>query len=126
DASSDGTYGSAPVATTFNGSLEGLGNAISNLSIECESGRKTVALFAATGSAAAIKSVRLQNFSYINNARRSGGTGGLVAQNLGYLFDDHVQGAITGTSGAGGDIGILGSPSPSPAPLLGGSNAAPA
>jgi hypothetical protein len=52
DASRDGTYGGAPVATTLNGALEGLGNKISNLSIDVRhavTGEETGLFAAAAG-----------------------------------------------------------------------------
>jgi len=46
DASGDGTYTAAPVQTTLNGSFEGLGNTISNLTIFDLSAADYVGLFA--------------------------------------------------------------------------------
>lgn len=98
DASKDGTYKSAPIATTLTGTVEGLGNTISNLSIVTQP--KTgglFGLFALLGSGGTIESVRMTGLKLTadQGVKGGGAVGGLVSENSGTLFDDHVAGTIT-------------------------------
>jgi hypothetical protein len=58
NAGKDGTYGHSPIPTTFTGIFEGLGNTISNLSIDDEVNEPYIGLFAQT-SGATLRDVRL-------------------------------------------------------------------
>ncbi len=95
DASADGTYKSSPIATTLTGTFEGLGNAISNLSISFRSKNGAEAGFInAIGATGAVNDVRLSNARVV--AQGAGGVAGLVASNGGSLFGDDVQGSFKG------------------------------
>jgi hypothetical protein len=58
NAGKDGTYAHSPIPTTFMGIFEGLGNTISNLSIDDEVNEPYIGLFART-SGATLRDVRL-------------------------------------------------------------------
>jgi hypothetical protein len=111
DAGPDGIYADAPVTTTLTGSMQGLGNTISNLSINRRKVKRSgafIGLFAEIGSTASIASVKLRNFAI--RAHGANGTGnpvgGLVGESEGSLFDDHVSGNLVVTrAGVGGLAG---------------------
>jgi hypothetical protein len=63
NAKKDGTYASAPVSTVFSGSFDGLGNTISNLSINDPTEEASVGLFAETGASSTLSNIRLVNES---------------------------------------------------------------
>ncbi len=87
------------VITTFTGSFEGLGNAISNLSLVASN--DNFGLFAQLGSGGAITDVRLTTSAI------SGGTqaiGALVGSNEGYLAGDSTSGTLGVTEEAGGGL----------------------
>jgi len=94
DASGDGTYGHDPIPTTFTGTLQGLGNSISNLSIE--SVDSYAGLFAQTGAGARILNLALSNVSV---AVPDGGiyiavVGTLVGQNGGMIANCYAAGTV--------------------------------
>lgn len=101
DASQDGTYSTAPILTMLSGTVQGLGNAISNLSISHKRGAEDIALFESVGSTGAIENLRLLKIAYVDSNHKSSGAGGLVAGNSGLLFGDEVTGSIS-RRGAGG------------------------
>ena len=107
DASTDnaGTaYATAPVTTTFDGTFEGLGNTISNLSIS-DAGGDSLGLFAHVGSTGVIRDIGLLN---VDISGGSGGSDGAVAGvNEGTIFNSFANGSVTGASGAqtGGLVG---------------------
>jgi len=104
NASQDGTYSNSPVGTTLTGTVQGLGNTISNLGIDYTTRRKAyIGLFALTGVSASIDSIRLTALNIKAHSGRA--IGGLVALNQGSLFNDHVAGIIESPSGAGGVAG---------------------
>lgn len=104
DAGPDGIYEFAPVATTFTGKFEGLGNTISNLVIR--HGNRKLGLFATidTGASAENISLTRMNLHATGNTRSFGG--GLAAVNNGTIFNAHTAGKIstTGTGGTGGAL----------------------
>ena len=63
DAKADGTYNAAPIATTFSGIFEGLGNTISDLSINDPVKSHNVGLFAIVGSGGTINDIHLTHAS---------------------------------------------------------------
>ena len=75
DASLDGTYHSAPIATKFLGTFEGLGNTISNLAIH-PGHNADVGLF--TDSAGTLRDLALTNLN-ISFGRHAGGSAGALA-----------------------------------------------
>src|SRR5579871_669162 len=92
DASQDGTYSNCPIDVEFDGTLQGLGNSISNLSIDAKFERHEYTFAAFLGNvdaAGAVENLRLSAINYTGRA-----VGGLAAGNEGYLFGDEVTGAI--------------------------------
>ncbi|HEX4078161.1 MAG TPA: GLUG motif-containing protein [Rhizomicrobium sp.] len=92
NARTDGTYGTVPVPTAFSGVFEGLGNWISNLTID-DSGDTSVGLFATT-QAAVIRDITLASPSI---------TAGGGVEYVGTLVGDSTAGdplndTITGAS----------------------------
>jgi len=107
DASQDGTYSSTPIPTTVTGTVEGLGNTISNLSL-VPSMKEGLAdgLFDTVGTTGKIEGMKLSGLSIRDSRGRHGGGGGLAAYNVGVLSDDHVAGVITAARTlAGGLVG---------------------
>jgi hypothetical protein len=111
NAAPDGIYANAPVTTTLTGSMQGLGNTISNLSINHRKVRRGggyIGLFAETGTTASIASVKLKNFDIRAQGDKGAGTGvgGLVGLSEGILFDDHASGIlVVKQAGVGGLAG---------------------
>ena len=108
DATPDGTYAAAPVAT-FDGIFDGLGNTISNLTInDPNSSDQYVGLFsqvlANDNPRAALRDLTLQNVSVTAN-RQSQYAGGLVGLNWGKTENIRITGAVTGGMYVGGIAG---------------------
>lgn len=108
NARKDGTYTESPVFTTFGGSFNGLGNTISNLSINDPSENALVGLFAETTSGSTIANVRLKNENVRSGS--SGVVGGLVANTVGTIAHSLTTGTVSGAypSVAGGLLGQSG------------------
>jgi hypothetical protein len=121
DAAGDGTYGTAPVATMLTGTVEGLGNTISGLTIKIAKGKHAspdFGLFAQVGRGGAVSSLKMTGFNIMVESRSKGtsyGAGAMVGLNLGSLFDDHTAGALFTKGGGGGlvgqNVGIIGNSS---------------
>jgi filamentous hemagglutinin family protein len=115
DATGDGTYASSPVSTTFYGIFEGLGNTISNLTIDSAS-TGSVGLFASTGVSASggptvFRDIILSNISVTSSDPGVVDVGGLVGS-LAYTGRIHyvsVSGHIMGQSGSDRAGGLAGS-----------------
>ena len=109
DAAPDGTYSKAPITKDFQGTLEGLGNGISRLSIDDETPHNSIGLFAVLGSAGLIRDIGLSRIRF--TAGNLSHAGGLAGQSLGAIANAFVTGSIrTGdgdgkTAGAGGLVG---------------------
>ena len=114
DASQDGTYTASPVATMFSGAFNGLGNAISNLTISDPTENAFVGLFAEITGSGALANLHLTN---LNVTGVSGSSGGSSTEFVGGLagFADggtiaHVFGTGTVTAGqysaVGGLVGV--------------------
>jgi hypothetical protein len=110
DASKDGTYSTSPIGTTLSGNFEGLGNAISNLSLD-DSTFEYIGLFAA------LEGGRISDIGVINadiaSSNGSHGSGYAVGALLGYangaVGGSYSSGTVSGvTSAVGGLIGIVG------------------
>jgi filamentous hemagglutinin family protein len=106
NAASDGSYASSPIATTFTGNFEGLGNKISNLTIDNTLGT-TAGLFAEIGNAATVRDLLLRNAN-VSLTSNSGAVGALAADNYGTIDDVSVTGMVTGGFGenVGGMVGM--------------------
>jgi hypothetical protein len=101
DAKKDGTYVTSPVSTVFSGSFNGLGNAISNLSINNSTEDGSIGLFAET-MGGSIANIRLLNENVQVFARSQ--TGGLV----GWAIGGSIAHSFTTGSVTGGDSVYLG------------------
>jgi hypothetical protein len=86
NADTDGTYASSPIPTTFTGNFEGLGNTISNLSMNASSG--DLGFFANIAKFAKVKNFRLIKVSI--SSEKVGNVGVLAAVNNGSLRGDSV------------------------------------
>jgi hypothetical protein len=111
DAGKDGTYSTSPIPTEFAGSFEGLGNTISNLSIN-DSAYEGVGLFARLSSGndpgGAVENISLRNLQIGGGA---GGVGGIAGANLGTISGAFVSGTLTsrvqnGEAYIGGLVGV--------------------
>lgn len=103
DASVDGTYASSPIPTTFAGTFEGLGNAISHLTIEDMTDGE-VALFAEVGSAGNLKSLALTGVS-VNGG--DAGVAPLASANRGTIFQASAGGVVSSDNISGGAAGLV-------------------
>jgi hypothetical protein len=100
DASQDGTYANSPIATELTGTVQGLGNTISNLSIYHKKAKTDTGLFADVGASGSIMNFRLRKLNIWSRF----GAGGLVGYNRGSLSGDETQGVIDGRGGGGGGL----------------------
>jgi hypothetical protein len=95
DAAQDGVYNEAPVATTFEGSFNGLGNVVSNLSIKGNADTGQFGLFATLDTPAVVSSLTLSRVTLETTGGHPGfGVGGLAGINNGLLFNSSVTGKI--------------------------------
>jgi len=103
DASADGTYASDPVETPFDGIFEGLGNAISNLSIS-DGTDNEAGLFETISSGGILRDVGVVNAS-ISSVPEFAGV--LVGLNKGKIIRCYSSGTVNGGAEAyaGGLIG---------------------
>ena len=114
NAKAAGTYTSSPIATTFSGIFEGLGNTISNLSIDDTNAGDNVGLFADvngfSNGTSNIDSLGLINVNVTGNSNINGGTGALAGTG-GNFFEDFVTGKVAegaGTDAEGGSTSVGG------------------
>jgi hypothetical protein len=91
DASADGTYSSSPLGE-YQGTFEGLGNTISNLSIDDEVTGDYTGLFYLTSGT--VENISLSKVNVTSSAADA--LGGLVGDNQGTIFNAHAQGSIVG------------------------------
>ena len=103
NASTDGTYSTSPIGTQFGGTLEGLGNTISNLSIN-QSAAGSVGLFNNIGSSATVRDIGLVNAN-VQGSGSNSDVGALAGTNNGKIEASFVTGTVTG--GAGSSVGGL-------------------
>jgi hypothetical protein len=103
DATADGSYAHAPIATAFGGTFEGLGNTIANLTVHDRSSGENVALFAALNQPGNINDILLTGL--VVTGAKQNSVGGLVAVNSGRLFGDLTKGSVrTGSDGYSGGL----------------------
>jgi hypothetical protein len=102
NAAVDGTYSQSPIATNFKGTFQGLGNTISNLSINHSTGEVMVGLFAKLAATGAIKNLRLSKIQYSDSDSGYGYVAGLVGDNSDRLSGDDVEGSIQSSEDAAG------------------------
>jgi filamentous hemagglutinin family protein len=106
DAGVDGTYSSSPVGILFHGTFEGLGNTISNLTVD-DTTDADVGLFAEIDASGALRDIGLVGGS-ISGSAISAQIGDLVGYNDGgTITRDYATGAVTGGANAivGGLVG---------------------
>ncbi|HEY3778968.1 MAG TPA: GLUG motif-containing protein [Rhizomicrobium sp.] len=110
DASQDGTYSAAPISAPLSGLFEGLGNAISNLSISDTSDTE-VGLFAELDSNGAIRDISITSADISGTAFQAA-VGSLAGYNYGKIIGASSSGAVAGrldeTGFAGGLVGYYG------------------
>ncbi|HLY07357.1 MAG TPA: GLUG motif-containing protein [Rhizomicrobium sp.] len=100
DASQDGTYDSPPLTFEFTGTLEGLGNTISNLTID--GGQGGAGLFSEIQSG-----VLVENLGLTNIAMTGGSAGAFTVYNSGgTLAHDWATGSVSG--GVVGGLAVTG------------------
>src|SRR5205814_1793650 len=96
NARHDGKYTQSPIQTTFQGNFEGLGNTISKLTVQDETGDLTGGLFSIIGDAAYVANAQV----IFNNLTGPTCVGGFAAQNSGYLSGVTVTGPVSAVSNA--------------------------
>ena len=87
------TYRTAPIKS-FGGSLEGLGNTISNLTIDDTNARDLVGLIAKTNFGGVIRDIGLKAVN-IQGTTSEQLVGSLVGQNSGLILNSHATGSVT-------------------------------
>jgi hypothetical protein len=103
NASQDGVYSVSPISTNFDGYLVGLGNTISNISINNANECCVGGLFESISARGAVAGIRLKNLSVLSNH----GAAGLVYENFGILFSNSVTGSVAGGSDASAVAGLV-------------------
>jgi hypothetical protein len=115
DASADGNYRASPIPTTLTGTVQGLGNTISKLTMKVHGKSGTVGLFTTIGSSGAVENLRLINVHIVGYGDETSG-GAMAYINNGLLFGDTVSGSFDskkdccswgGLVGANYDSGII-------------------
>jgi hypothetical protein len=106
DASVDGTYASSPVAVTFAGRFEGLGNTISHLTIQTPSNSTDsyVGLFSYIDKKGTIDDVRLTTASVTTLGDKPASIGILVGYLFGLAAGDKVAGHLQAHAGDAGGL----------------------
>jgi hypothetical protein len=104
DAAVDGTHPSPPIPTTVNGAFEGLGHAISNLTIK-DSRRDSCIGFFATNSGT-IRDIKLTNAN-VSTTRAGKSVGALAGCNTGTIRGASADGVVRGVleDNVGGLVG---------------------
>lgn len=107
DAGKDGSYGSSPISTRFNGALEGLGNTISNLTIN-DNSDANVGLFADIGNSGTVSDIRLINANVsADTTQATLSIGPLAGLNEGIVAAATSAGSVSGNGGNYPDAGGL-------------------
>jgi hypothetical protein len=101
----DGTYGTAPIIIEFNGNLNGLGNAISHLTIKGKTKSADLGFFAELGSAGTIASLHVTKSS--TQAKQNSVAGFIASINLGMIFNSSADNTIKTAAGTGSYFGGL-------------------
>jgi hypothetical protein len=109
DASVDATYTSSPVSTTFTGTFEGLGNRITNLTINFRASGDAVGFFAALSGAANLQHLVMShaNLAGIDGIGTYGGIGLIAGVNSGSIQRSSASGMIVVPGGNDAAIGSI-------------------
>ena len=113
DASNDGIYSNTPVTTYLYGTVEGLGNTVSYITVVTENVSYAAGLFLVADSGSVIENLSVGNVNLSVGALHddtSQGGAGLVITNEGLLLNDHVSGNVyvnAKKSGGGSVVGGL-------------------
>ena len=103
NASGDGTYSQSPIAPIFSGTFEGLGNRISNLTINDADDGADVGLFSQVGSSGTVRDIGLLGTNVTGG--QDANIGGLVGFAGGSIVQSFVTGTVSGSTGS--DVGGL-------------------
>jgi hypothetical protein len=108
NAKPDGAYGAAPVATTFDGTFNGLGNTISHMSIRARAKGLNLGLFADIDTAGMISSIRVTDAGI--KAGQNSYAGVIAGMNYGTISNSAAGGSITAAAGKGEGVegGLVG------------------
>ncbi|MGD0192810.1 MAG: hypothetical protein ABSD74_18885 [Rhizomicrobium sp.] len=108
NAKPDGAYSTAPVATTFEGNFNGLGNTISNLTISTKVQNLDLGLFADVDTPATVASIHVTGANI--KAADNSYIGVLAGMNAGSIRNASGGGAIKATAGKVGSVvgGLVG------------------
>lgn len=101
---SSGKYNRSPIPTTLNGIVNGLGNAISGLSVDDSTKLDSVGFFAGIGPTGVVQDLHLGIGIQVIEPQFAGG---LAGTNQGQLIDDSVQSTVKTTFSASATLGGL-------------------
>jgi hypothetical protein len=108
DASADGTYSSSPISSAFMGTLDGLGNTISNLVIKNRAPYQNIGLLSQIGAygqkGGTVRDLRISK-GHVQGGGKLSIVGILAGENFGLVFGDTVSGRIAGKYVVGGIAG---------------------
>jgi len=103
NAAKAGTYSGSPIATSFSGTFEGLGNPIDGLTVADETAPADVGLFAQLAAGGVVRDVTLSKVNF--NDMASFAIGALVGDNFGTVANSSVSGQVTNmNSGCTGSL----------------------
>ncbi len=94
DATADGVYSDSPIAAEFDGSFEGLGHTISNLSVKHSGRSLDTGFFYRIGENGTVRDIGLTNASMDGGRRRYEAVGGLVGINSGTIAGAFTSGVV--------------------------------
>jgi len=96
DAKNDGTYSQSAIPTTFTGTLEGLGNTISHLSVENgpASPREFIGMFSLLDEGSVVADLHLTNVFVRGSKQNQLYVGALAGESNGELTGDSVSGTV--------------------------------
>jgi hypothetical protein len=104
NATTDGAYQNAAIATPLTGIFEGLGHGVTNLTVDGARRNLQTGFFAEIASNATVRDLRMTNETVDGYAR----VGGIAAVNAGTLQAVSVQGTVTGHHGNNETGGVVG------------------
>jgi hypothetical protein len=102
DAAGDGTYTASPIPMLLGGTVEGLANRISNVTVAVREDSVQVGLFSGVGTDGIVSDLGLIA-AKVDVSGKDDAVGGLVGSNSGGLIGDFMQGTVSGS-----ELGTLG------------------